>query len=132
MCDDFGWLLNGSLDNNSRVMIFSNWFLWWASVASHQVDWWYNNDRTVREKQNSKLLVEKWIKDYEWVKDEKLQKDIWNEYYYISWKCADYKNRYIEDFEIMKNLNFNAFRFSLEWSLIQPEKWKYSKEWISH
>jgi beta-glucosidase len=46
--------------------------------------------------------------------------------------ACDHYNRYEEDFDLVKNFNQNAFRFSLEWSRIEPEEGKFDKKEIEH
>jgi beta-glucosidase len=46
--------------------------------------------------------------------------------------AADQYNRYKEDIDLMKKAGLNAYRFSLEWSRIEPEKGKFNEEAIAH
>jgi beta-glucosidase len=46
--------------------------------------------------------------------------------------AADHYHRFREDFDLAKQLNHNAHRFSLEWSRIEPEEGKFSDEAIAH
>jgi beta-glucosidase len=45
---------------------------------------------------------------------------------------CDHYHRYKEDIALMKNIGCNSYRFSIEWSLIEPEEGKFSKEGIDH
>lgn len=45
--------------------------------------------------------------------------------------CLHYK-LYNDDFDILKNLNLNAYRFSLEWSRIEPQEGKINHKEIEH
>lgn len=47
-------------------------------------------------------------------------------------KACDHYNRYQEDFDIIKNLNQNAYRFSIEWSRIEPREGEFDKKSIEH
>jgi beta-glucosidase len=51
---------------------------------------------------------------------------------YISGRGVDHYNRYKEDFDILQQLNLNAFRFTVEWSRIEPEEGEFDKEAIKH
>ncbi len=51
---------------------------------------------------------------------------------YISGSVVDGFNRYKEDVSIMKNLGMNCYRFSIDWSRIEPEKGKISEEGIRY
>lgn len=46
--------------------------------------------------------------------------------------AVDHYHRYEEDIKLMKKAGMNAFRFSIEWSRIEPEKGVYVKEEIEH
>lgn len=46
--------------------------------------------------------------------------------------AADQYSRYRQDIDLMKKAGLNAYRFSLEWSRIEPEKGKFSEEAIAH
>lgn len=47
-------------------------------------------------------------------------------------KAADFYNRYNEDIALAKSLHLNAFRFSIEWSRVEPEQGKFDKKEIEH
>jgi len=55
----------------------------------------------------------------------------WAERYPAGQAC-DHYNRYEQDFDLIKNLNQNAHRFSIEWSRIEPEPGKFDKKEIEH
>jgi beta-glucosidase len=41
-----------------------------------------------------------------------------------------HRKHYVEDFKLLKSLNINAFRFSIEWGRVEPEEGKFSEEEI--
>ena len=47
-------------------------------------------------------------------------------------KACDHYNLYEQDFDLIKQLNLNAFRFSIEWSRIEPEPGKFDQKQIEH
>ncbi|MFZ1736266.1 MAG: glycoside hydrolase family 1 protein, partial [Candidatus Moraniibacteriota bacterium] len=51
---------------------------------------------------------------------------------YISDIACDHYHRYEEDFDIAKDLNHTAYRFSIEWSRIEPEEGEWDKQGIAH
>jgi len=88
---------------------FPDGFFWGTAVSSHQVegnnknnDWW---EFEMRGK----------------VKDGQ-----------ISGLACDHWNRYEKDFELIKELNNNAYRFSIEWSRIEPKKEFFDDSAIGH
>lgn len=46
--------------------------------------------------------------------------------------AVDHYNRYEEDILIMKKAGLNAFRFSIEWARIEPEKGQFNEDEILH
>jgi len=47
-------------------------------------------------------------------------------------KACNHYHLYEKDFDLLKELNQNAFRFSIEWSRIEPEEGKFDEEEIEH
>ncbi len=88
---------------------FPNDFIFGTAVASYQVEGdIYNNDWTIWENdKNSKCEepCDEACKHYELINT---------------------------DIELLKNLGLRAFRFSIEWSRVEPFKNKYNDEAISH
>ena len=46
--------------------------------------------------------------------------------------ACDHYNRIDEDIKLLKKLNIKTYRFGIEWSRIEPEEGKFSKEGIDH
>ncbi len=88
---------------------FPNDFIFGTAVASYQVEGdIYNNDWTI------------WEND----KNSKCEEPCGE-------ACKHYK-LINTDIELLKNLGIRAFRFSIEWSRVEPFKNKYNDEAISH
>lgn len=49
-----------------------------------------------------------------------------------SGKACDFWNTYEADIELLKNMKVKSFRFSLEWSIIEPHKGKINQAAIKH
>lgn len=88
---------------------FSPDFLWGAATAGHQVegnntnsDWW------VKENDVRTLLSE------------------------ASGDAVDSYHRYEEDIALLAASGLNSYRFSIEWSRIEPVRGKYSRAEIAH
>lgn len=120
------------LKNN--ILNFPKNFYWGSATSSHQVEGGNHNDWTEWEKEKAESQAKSngstFIKPNK--KEKKLlalAKDINN---YISGKACDHYNKYEEDFDIIKSLNQNAHRFSIEWSRVEPEEGKFSKKEIEH
>ncbi|WDV46317.1 glycoside hydrolase family 1 protein [Clostridiaceae bacterium M8S5] len=46
--------------------------------------------------------------------------------------AADHYNRYVEDINLMKEMNLEVYRMSIEWSRIEPKEGTWSQEGILH
>ncbi len=88
---------------------FSNDFKFGAAVAAHQVEGGnYNNDWWEFEHQQETLCKES------------------------SGDACNFYHMYEEDIKLMKDLNLNLFRFSIEWSRIEPAENEFSKAAMNH
>lgn len=47
-------------------------------------------------------------------------------------KACDFYNRYESDLDIAKSLHLNAFRFSIEWSRVEPEEGVFDENELAH
>lgn len=112
---------------------FSKHFLWGAATAAHQVEGGNHNQWTVWELENAKAIAaqsEYQIGDYNsW---EKVKNQAKNPNNYVSGKLADHYNRYNEDFDLLQKMHMNAYRFSIEWSRIEPSEGVWDKKEINH
>ncbi len=106
-------------------------FLWGAATSAHQVEGNTKNQWSVWEEKNAKKLADeagrKW---QDW--QEKKFPEMFNFQNYISGQACDQYNRFQEDFDLAKSGSHNAYRFSLEWSRIEPEKGKFNEKEIEH
>lgn len=111
-----------------------NDFLWGAATAAHQVEGHQNNNWSVWEASVADKLAadaEKRLASEvpDWAAIASEASDPKN---YISGDAVDHWNRYEEDFDIMKSLGLNAYRFSVEWSRVEPEPGKYDASALAH
>ena len=60
---------------------------------------------------------------------ENMENSMWTE---PSGIADDHYNRYEEDIKLMAETGYQAYRFSIEWARIEPEKGKYSDAEIQH
>ena len=113
--------------------VFPKHFFWGASTASHQVEGGNHNQWSVWELANARDLAQtahqhlSWLPRWYEVRNAAEEPDN-----YVSGEGVDHYNRYKEDFDILTSLNFNSFRFTVEWSRIEPEEGKWNKEAIEH
>ena len=112
---------------------FPKHFFWGGSTAAHQVEGNNHNQWTVWELAHAKEQAQtahqrlSWLPNWNEIKDEAEEPNN-----YISGKGIDHYKRYKEDFEIAKKLNLNAFRFTIEWSRLEPEEGKWDASQFDH
>jgi beta-glucosidase len=83
---------------------FPNGFLWGVAAASHQIEGGnWNNDWWAFEHQPGTPCHEP------------------------SGDCTDSYHRYAEDISLVKQYGFQSYRFSIEWSRIEPEDGEFSR-----
>jgi beta-glucosidase len=88
---------------------FPEQFLWGAATAAHQVEGGnWNNDWWMWEHNPQSPCVEP------------------------SGDACDHYHRYRDDIRLLAGLGLNTYRFSLEWSRIQPEEKEWSQAALDH
>lgn len=109
-------------------------FLWGASTAAHQVEGrqdnnWSRWEPTVADRlaETAPERLQGMASDWGLIKDEATDPDA-----YISGEAADHYNRYEEDFDILAELGLNAYRFSVEWSRVEPEYGQFDRKALDH
>jgi len=101
--------MNSSIPKHDHATLeFPKGFLWGAATSSFQVE----GDNTHAD----------W---WEWEQKHQPEEK-------RSAKAADHYNKYEEDFDLVKSLNHNAHRLSIEWSRIEPEEGLFDFHEIEH
>ena len=112
---------------------FPKSFLWGAASSAHQVEGGNHNQWSVWELENAQVLAQKsrylfgHLPKWNEIKHEAAKPQN-----YVSGRATDHYHKYPEDFAILKKLNMNAWRFSIEWSRIEPEEGAWNAEAIEH
>ena len=88
---------------------FPQGFLWGAATAGHQVE-------------GGNVNADLW--PMEWVENSTFNEP--------SGDACDHYHRYPEDISTLAGLGLNTYRFSLEWSRIEPEAGFYSRAALDH
>jgi beta-glucosidase len=112
--------------------MFPDGFYFGASTSSHQVEGKCRNDWTVWEKQNAKRLAVESVKYKNLPSWDVIEKQALDPDNYISGVAVDHYNRYPEDIDIAKKIGINAYRFSIEWSRIEPQKGVWDSTELDH
>lgn len=114
-------------------MPFPKGFSWGTATAAHQVEGNNDNDWTDWEKQNAPRLAKESEKGFHWNPNwEKFRGEATDPENYISGTACDHWNRYAEDFDIMKGLGLDAYRFSIEWSRVEPAPGQFDEAALRH
>lgn len=114
--------------------VFPKSFYWGASTAGHQVEggnvnqWseWelaHANELAKTAKERLQHVVSDW---------DAIAKQAQDPNNYVSGKGVAHYKRYKEDFDIISKLNLNAFRFSIEWSRIEPVEGEWNDAEVEH
>ena len=115
------------------MVTFPKHFLWGASTAAHQVEGGNHNQWTVWELENAKAKAAQadyHLHDYPtW---DKIKAEAKKPDNYVSGALADHYNRYKEDFDFIEKMHMNSYRFSVEWSRIEPTEGVWNSEAIAH
>lgn len=90
-----------------RTLYFPKHFLWGTATSAHQVEGGNKHNDWWRWEKNSRKR-------------------------FRSGSACDHYHRFEEDFDIIKNLQQNAHRFSIEWSRIEPIEDEWNIEAIEH
>jgi beta-glucosidase len=124
---------NAAHNTVNAAKLFGEDFLWGASTAGHQVEGGNYDQWTVWELAHAKELASTAEKRLAWLSNwDKIKFQAENPDNYVSGKGVDHFHRYREDFDILKSLNLNAFRFSIEWSRLEPEEGVWDKTAFDH
>lgn len=112
---------------------FPKKFLWGVATSAHQVEGGTHNQWTVWELENASSIAAQSEYQYghldSWPKIAKQAKRPQN---YVSERATDHYRLYEEDFDLLKKLNMNAFRFSIEWSRVEPDEGAWNVEAVEH
>lgn len=114
-------------------------FFWGASTSAYQIEGGLENNWSMWEERHSREEVEyynkrnkKRMKFVSYPVGKENQREARKEENYISGIACDSFKKYKKDVMLLKELGLNAYRFSVAWSRIEPEKGKYSEEAIQY
>ncbi len=91
----------------AKILKFPKNFLWGSATSSHQVE-------------GNNIYNDWW------------QAEQTGKIKYKSGRACDHYNQYEQDFDLIKKLNQNAYRFSIEWSRIEPREGVFNQKEIEH
>jgi beta-glucosidase len=122
--------------------VFPKDFMWGGSTAAHQVEGNNHNQWSVWELANAERLAKgsPGLHPNSGAYHRFSQLPVWKDVQeqatdpnnYISGKAIDHYSRFREDFDIAKQLNLNSFRFTIEWSRLEPQEGQWNQEAFDH
>lgn len=100
---------HGPVASAGMTIEFPPGFLWGTATAAHQVEGGnWNNDWWMWEHNPASPCVE------------------------VSGDACDHFHRYPDDIALLADLGFTTYRFSVEWSRIEPEDGEFSRSALDH
>jgi len=111
---------------------FPDNFYFGASTSSHQVEGGCANDWSEWEKHNSARLAKEAVKFNGLHSWDMFQSEAIKPENYISGTAADHYNLYAGDFDLAKKIGLNAYRFSIEWSRVEPARGVWDAAQFDH
>lgn len=112
---------------------FPKHFFWGVATSAHQVEGNNHNQWSVWELENAKVLAAAAPHRVghldNWDEIKAMATDPSN---YVSGDAVDHYRLYEKDFDIAKAMGLNAFRFSIEWSRIEPKEGHWDAAEIQH
>ena len=113
--------------------LFPAGFLWGASTAAHQIEGGNCNNWSIWESQVANQKATSAKEQLGWL-------PIWSEIAaqatkpsnYVSGRGVQHYKLYKQDFKLLSQLNLNSFRFSIEWSRIEPEEGVFNQQALDH
>lgn len=112
---------------------FPNNFLWGVSTSSYQVEGGAHNQWSVWELENAKSLAAQAPYQFGDLDNWKqIELDARRESNYVSGAAANHYEQYERDFELARRMNLAAWRFSVEWSRVQPDEGAWNVEAVQH
>lgn len=119
--------------SDAKKLRFPKEFLWGASTSAHQIEGGNHNQWSIWELENAKALaMQAEYKLDEMERWDDIRAAATDPANYVSGKVIDHFHRYKDDFDLLDKLHLNAFRFSVEWSRIEPKEGLWDGKAIEH
>lgn len=118
---------------NRPELKFPKGFLWGVSTSAHQIEGGLHNQWTVWELENAKSLAAQAPYQYDDLENwSDIKRAATSAQNYVSAKAANHYELFESDIALVAKMNMNAFRLSIEWSSIQPEKEAWNAGEVEH
>jgi len=114
-------------------MKFPKRFLWGVSTSAHQVEGGNHNQWSAWELENAKANAAQGKAQYHDLEVfDDIRAEVTSSDNYIAGAAANHYDRFEADFDLIKKMQLNAFRFSVEWSRIEPNEGAWNAQAIEH
>lgn len=118
---------------NRPDLKFPKKFLWGVATSAHQIEGGQHNQWSVWELENARALAAQAPYHYDDLNNwSEVKEQATSPRNYVSGKATQHYSRYEEDIELIRKMNMNAFRLSIEWSRIQPKADTWDASEIEH
>ena len=120
-------------EQKDGVVVFPKEFLWGAATSAHQVEGNNKNQWTRWEKQNAKQLASEYKKRYSRAPGyDQFKEQGQDPNNYISGQASNHYEMYEADFSLAQEIGLNSFRFSIEWSRLEPTMGQWDEREFTH
>lgn len=121
------------MTNSKSSFSFPKKFLWGAGISAFQAEGGTHNQWTEWEQETAKVRAVaaahryRDLPSWPYVRDE-----LTDAASYVSGQATNHYQQYEQDFDALVHMNMNAFRFSVEWSRVEPAQGAWNAEAIEH
>ena len=118
---------------NRLELKFPKNFLWGVATSAHQIEGGQHNQWSVWELENAKALAAQSSYQFDDLSNwPEVKRSAQTPSNYVSGRATEHYARFAEDISLVRRLNLNAFRFSIEWSRVQPEQGAWDAGAVKH
>jgi beta-glucosidase len=118
---------------NRLELKFPKNFLWGVATSAHQIEGGQHNQWSVWELENAKALAAQSSYQFDDLSNwPEVKRSAQTPSTYVSGRATEHYARFAEDISLVRKLNLNAFRLSIEWSRVQPEQGAWDAGAVKH
>ena len=118
---------------NRLELKFPKNFLWGVETSAHQIEGGQHNQWSVWELENAKALAAQSSYQFDDLSNwPEVKRSAQTPSNYVSGRATEHYARFAEDISLVRKLNLNAFRLSIEWSRVQPEQGAWDAGAVKH
>lgn len=116
-----------------QLLKFPKNFLWGVTTSAHQSEGGNHNQWSVWELENARSLAARSEYEYGDLENwDNIAAEAKNPDNYVSATAVGHYDCYEKDFALAQKMGLNTWRFSIEWSRIEPTEGVWSAEAIKH